>query len=161
MRITQLALILTYLISVGQCQMEPYIVEGHDADISDFPYVAHMSIKCKQRDGRQYQYVCGASIVNQQLILTAAHCTNECTGKSSFAISVGHENKHYGASSTVYSFLQHKKFNEQNLQNDICLVRLKTQLVFSSTVQRVALMRNPPDEGLAVVAGWGIYNVST
>lgn len=140
--------------------MEPFIVNGYDAHISEFPYSANLYIRCKKKNGDMSGHICGSSIINQYLTLTAAHCTSKCEEKIGITVYVGHEDWRLGASSTADSYRQHEDFDTEHLTNDIALVRLKTPLKFGSSVMRIALMENPPYREEAFVAGWGRYSVS-
>lgn len=160
MQVTELIIITVTLISSGQCQFQPYIVDGQNASIKDFPYCACLKITCTDKEKHKTVYICGASIINQDITLTAAHCVHTCKHETSIAISVGRVLKAGDAVSTAHSYFSHDGYNERNFSHDIALIRLKTRLTFSAKVSRIALMANPPYKEVAVVAGWGFWDVS-
>lgn len=139
--------------------MEPFIIDGDLADINQFPHSAYLSIRCNKK-GIDGVYLCGASIVNQYLTLTAAHCTYKCTKNTFVTVYVGHNIWYHGASATAHSFIEHEHFDLTEVVHDICLVRLNSPLKFGPNVNRVALMKNPPYNEVASIAGWGQYDVS-
>ncbi|KAJ8726599.1 hypothetical protein PYW07_001297 [Mythimna separata] len=146
------------LISCVQCQLEPFVAGGNFAAISNFPHAAFMSFHCYGDDQIMIQWICGASILNQELTLTAGHCLSGCNRNSTIIVSVGSSNRNQGVEVTVHSFFMHPDYNEVLSSNDIGLVRLNTMIHFNENVKRVMLMQNPPYFEKAQVAGWGLIN---
>ncbi|RJX69687.1 serine protease [Vibrio sinensis] len=66
------SLLLSVLItgSVSAQNISPYIINGNPASIVNFPSFASLYFD----DGKKYGYTCGATMLNQQYVLTAAHC---------------------------------------------------------------------------------------
>lgn len=157
---TQILIVyVLYVTSFCDCKMKPFIVGGQYAKIDDFPYSVFFSIECVTDEGT-VKWICGGSILNQYLTLTAAHCLAHCSPRSYITVFFGNENLLNGHTTTTYSFATHKRYCEHTGFSDIALARLKTELVFDSTVSRVVLMPQPPYREEAVVAGWGVINVS-
>lgn len=134
------------------------VVEGNEALIEDFPHSACLRVVCLQKGGTQW--TCGASIVNQRIILTAAHCVDDCSSRDTLFVSVGHQHMEKGTQSSVLMIYGHKNFTRTQGLNDIALLKLKTDLKLNYKVQRVALMKLPPYYEKAQVAGWGAKTVS-
>lgn len=140
--------------------MKPFIVKGVKANISDFPYVAHLTNNCNdENNDYNISWICGSSIINQHILLTAAHCVYGCIKKTFITISVGQEYKIKNSVSIAHSYIVHEDFNEETLSYDVALIRVEIPLKFNSTINRVALLKNPPYKEQALVAGWGITNV--
>lgn len=135
-----------------------YLVVGKRAQIKDFPHSALLSVMCFNTHAMYWQ--CGASIVNQGVMLTAAHCVQGCTKGDEMSVSVGSSDMTKGIKSRVTSFYAHVNFDAVELDNDIALLKLKTDLKLNHRRGRVALMKTPPYTEKALVAGWGLVQVS-
>ncbi|XP_047987895.1 hypodermin-A-like [Leguminivora glycinivorella] len=134
--------------------MSGHLINGIPSSIIDFPHSAYLAVQCNSRHGEGY-FSCGASIVNQAVLLTAGHCIIGCHKNiEAFAI-FGHDQKDRGTIEKVSRIIVHEHHAEGLLSNDIALLLLRKDLKFSCTVRRVALMRNPPNVEDAIVAGWG------
>ncbi|KAJ8729185.1 hypothetical protein PYW08_000766 [Mythimna loreyi] len=153
-------LILSF-IHMTKCDVEPRIIDGEEASIKQFPHSVFLRIA--NHPLLWGTSLCGASIIHQRMLLTAAHCLMHSNKESNISVFVGDANKWKGLQSSIHSFFVHTKFKRQTVLNDIALVRLKTDLKFNERVKRVALMKNPPYNEKAQVAGWGLLanNVST
>lgn len=135
------------------------IAGGEHVAISNFPHSAFVSVKCVTEERTSY-FVCGASIVNQKITLTAAHCLFGCGPDTVISTTVGHSHKAHGAKSTVKTYLIHEHYDPVKTANDIALMTLRTIIRFSVNVKRIALMMKPPYFEKAQVAGWGYTDVS-
>lgn len=81
--------------------------------------------------------VCGASIISDTFILTAAHCTR---GFSSFDLGFGSiDFNNPSFSVTASKKIEHTGYNPTNLNNDISLIQLPVRLDWSTTIQPVQL----------------------
>lgn len=148
------------LIAKIHCRMEGFIVGGEPAQISEFPYAAYISTSCEHFTGF---WACGGSIINQGIIVTAAHCVHSCpddkpVGKVS--ISVGSTMKNRGQITQARTYICHERFDKNDFAGyDIALVRTQHRLRFNKQTSRVAIMRIPPVAKEAQVAGWGFTDV--
>ncbi|XP_047987854.1 trypsin delta-like [Leguminivora glycinivorella] len=131
-------------------EMTGFIVDGFLSDIESFPFAVYISKSCNLYRNSS----CGASILNQVILLTAAHCFKNCDPFTVNAYA-GSIRKHQGFKNKVLSFKKHEHYNQVSHMNDIALLRLETELVFGRAVKRIILMKHPPNNTKAVVAGWG------
>lgn len=67
--------------------MEPYVVGGDFTDIAHFPHSVFLDINCMSNG-----WICGSSILNQRILLTAAHCVFACKRDWQIDGYAGHEN---------------------------------------------------------------------
>lgn len=65
-------------ITFFQCEgkMEGFIVGGDYAQIDFFPHSVFLTAECKDDS-----WICGSSVINQKVLLTAAHCLYGCKKK--------------------------------------------------------------------------------
>ncbi|XP_047987264.1 trypsin-1-like [Leguminivora glycinivorella] len=127
--------------------MSGKIVLGTYSRITHFPHSAFLAISI---------YTCGASILNQALLLTAGHCLYEHSDPRGYTVFVGHRQRQKGSRYRVLNLTYHEHYDNRRVHNDIGLLRLKKNLQFGWNVGRVLLMPNPPYNEKAVVAGWGV-----
>lgn len=104
-------------------------------------------------------HFCGGSIFNSEYIITAAHC---CAGQSAGDLRVN-AGEHSLSSNDgteqlrdVAEIIMHPNYNPFNINNDICLLKMKKPLEFNSGAGPIGLP-SPMEEfsGTAEVSGWG------
>ncbi|XP_026314435.1 chymotrypsin-1-like [Hyposmocoma kahamanoa] len=137
-------------------KFQSYIVGGKYARIQDFPHSAFLVIKCHKVEYEEF--TCGSSILNQLILLTAAHCFEDCRSGSKVLVSVGNRRKTKGNFYTVGKFASHGEYDGHVMKNDIAVAILSRPLVFGSSVKRVLLSHIGIYKEPALVAGWGITN---
>lgn len=142
----------------GDHKMEPFIVGGSYAKIEDFAHAAFLAITCDRETGTEH-YSCGASVLNQAIILTAAHCLEDCLATSSVLVAVGVVNKRGPFNYEISHFVIHPQYDSELVSNDIALAALTEPLTLSSKVKRVVIMDDPPYQEMSSVAGWGVVDV--
>ena len=145
-----------------ECKMEPFIVGGKTADLKRFPHAVFMLIKCfEETSVDDVDWICGGSILNELVILTAAHCVYGCSMRSVLSVSVGNVHKDEGVWVAVKQPpIIHEKYVSYLTTFDIALARLKTPLKLNNGIKRIAVMKEPPFYFKAQVAGWGMIDVS-
>ena len=83
-------LLTTFLLFSIQVFSQADIVGGEDCDISEYPWQAAI-----YADG----YLCGASVIHQYWVITAAHCVeigNQVVDAESITVGVGSSNEYAG-----------------------------------------------------------------
>ncbi|KAF5276944.1 hypothetical protein FQA39_LY18538 [Lamprigera yunnana] len=132
-------------------RLDGKIVGGHPVNIEDYNYQVSL-----QFYGGHF---CGGSILNDHVVLTAAHCT---FGRPSSAFNIlygTHDLFSSGASLvSVSSILNHNDYNTVNSNNDVSLMYLSSSIQFSAAAQPTILSTTPQNGGhlrTATVSGWG------
>ncbi|ELT97142.1 hypothetical protein CAPTEDRAFT_103892 [Capitella teleta] len=134
------------------------IVGGWEALPHEFPY----QVTLKTVTGSMF---CGGSIISSRHVLTAAHCT---AGRQPSMLVVGlgeHDRQNAGSeyrAATVDQINQHPEYNPLTIVNDVSVLTLTAEIVFSDGRRMVC----PPSrttsgnaDGYAgetlIVSGWG------
>ncbi|XP_016947655.3 trypsin delta [Drosophila biarmipes] len=129
-------------------QLDGRIVGGTTTTISSFPWQISL-----QRSG---SHSCGGSIYSSNIIVTAAHCLQSV---SASVLQVRAGSSYWnsgGVTVSVASFKNHEGYNANTMVNDIAIVRLSSNLSFSSTIKAIGLASsNPANGAAATVSGWG------
>jgi hypothetical protein len=140
------------------------ITGGTDASISDYPWqVYYVSDK----------YLCGASIIDENWVVTAAHCTKNISGGSTPAsamwIKVGATsptNTLAGKKYNISQVIVHESYNSTSLENDIALLHVIGPISFPNAVPVKLVSGRDVSEGVIApgvmswVTGWGLTQVS-
>ncbi|XP_060753667.1 suppressor of tumorigenicity 14 protein isoform X2 [Neoarius graeffei] len=145
------------------CGERPYklnrIVGGQDANVGDWPWQVSLHYHTSG-------HVCGASIISDKWLLSAAHCF--MTGDPLYreaskwrTYSGMNDQQNYDDDvqmRTVKTIIPHENYNFLTYDNDIALLELEEPLVFSSTVYPVCLPSSSrvfPPGTPCWVTGWG------
>ncbi|XP_065075456.1 prostasin-like [Ochlerotatus camptorhynchus] len=119
------------------------IVEGRPATIGNWPW--HTAIFHRVGTGTP-EYKCGGSILDKNTILTAGHCVRLTTGiidPEKLIVQVGRQRlmvaDDRAQEHEASRILVHKRFRIGNLQHDVALIVLATNIEFTDFVQPVCL----------------------
>jgi len=140
------------------------IIGGTNALIADFPWQVYYI---------SGNYLCGGSIISEDWILTAAHCTMNSQGNpipaASMSVKVGATNPADVNEGEVYSVSQvivNEDFDSQTLENDIALLKVAQPVNYPNaraiklvTSEDVAYGATDPGV-MAWVTGWGLTHLN-
>ncbi|HOF20610.1 MAG TPA: trypsin-like serine protease [Bacteroidales bacterium] len=139
------------------------IVGGTDADIADFPWQVYYEAG---------QYICGGSIISEDWVITAAHCTRNKDGTAvplnEMFVKAGATNPYQAQSGKKYlisEVIVHENFNNRTLDNDLALLRLQhpVDVVNAKAVRLLTAadaLEGATDPGVMTwVTGWGLTQV--
>ncbi|XP_076268845.1 phenoloxidase-activating factor 3-like isoform X2 [Rhynchophorus ferrugineus] len=162
----------------GYLDTENRIVNGEDAYLNEFPWMALLGYKSISGTG-QISFSCGGSIINKNYILTAAHCIANLGKKQLVTVRVG---EHSIKNSTdceiqpnkklkcnppvqdlrVEEIIPHPYFNKTTLTNDIGLIRVSNINLNLESTRPVCLPITEDRKNVAlnrvIVTGWGVTN---
>ncbi|XP_061719347.1 chymotrypsin-1-like [Cydia pomonella] len=142
-------------------KMEPFIVGGNEASISDWPFMVYIEIS----EFSFYAAACGGSLISSQTVLTAAHCLDDFNEKRAldgitFKVYMGHS-RHARAIMIrgVLDYETPKQYSpdDDDVRADIGIMFLMRPVIFIANVQKAILQRsfNIYEDRNLVVAGWG------
>lgn len=109
------------------------IVNGFQASRDQFPYMASVVVRITETQN----ILCGGTIIQENFILTGAHCV---AGRSSFRVGVGSIDLNdpiIQAQST--RAIIHPQYNPNNLNNDVALIELPFSLSWTQSIQPAQL----------------------
>ncbi|XP_068624117.1 chymotrypsin-like elastase family member 2B [Battus philenor] len=141
------------------------IVGGEKTKAGDWPW--HVAIYRLYRN--EIKYICGGTLLSTNFVLTAAHCASirgQAVIPEILNVVLGKHNLVGGdvaiQEKEVFKIILHERFNYQiSLDNDIALLKLRTEVTFTDYVQPAclwndkALDKYPAKEIFGTVIGWG------
>ncbi|CAM9104221.1 unnamed protein product, partial [Lampetra planeri] len=141
------------LDSCGTAPLNTKIVGGEAAAAGTWPWQASL-----HSDGSHF---CGGSLINNQWVLTAAHCFPS-TSTSGLVVYLGRETQQ-GVNSNeesrlVSQVIRHEDYDSETIDNDIALLQLSSAVEFTSYIRPVCLPTQGSvfDAGTSCwITGWG------
>jgi secreted trypsin-like serine protease len=126
------------------------IVNGQAAAQNEFPWQAVLL--------NNGAFSCGSSIINNQWVLTAAHCMQPGNA-ALYSVEIGSVNRGQGRIIRAAAVFNHPNYNSANFQNDVALFKLAEPITqWTSNIKPVCLAdastqcdNNP--QGVSI--GWG------
>merc|ERR1712217_548511 len=130
------------------------VVNGFNAEANEYPFLITLS-----KDG---DTLCGGTILNEQFILTAAHCLKGVTNPSGWTITAGvHNMEETSEHEEVYQvekIWNHPKYTPKNDDFfDITVIKIKGQFECNNPhIRSVCLPKGEMDhnELRAQIIGW-------
>ncbi|XP_075155390.1 transmembrane protease serine 11D isoform X2 [Haematobia irritans] len=131
------------------------IVNGTLALPGEFPYMVSLQLV------RRHQHFCAGTILNQQWIITAAHCFTFIKTPQEFLVQYGSnelrpKNPQY---ENVEAIHIHEGYSATIALHDIALVKLRNSIKFNENVHKVQLNEdngNVYDNLVGTLIGWGL-----
>ncbi|XP_055913780.1 collagenase [Eupeodes corollae] len=131
---------------------KPRIINGVEVPVGALPW--QVILKKSPSD----DLLCGGSVVAENWVLTAGHCTY---GQTSIFLIFGTNNLNtYSVSMTSNEFFLHPEYDPATLNNDVSLIKLPMSLNFSASIKPIKLVsQNDLSKSFigttALIAGYG------
>ncbi|XP_030386347.1 serine protease 3-like [Scaptodrosophila lebanonensis] len=134
--------------------IEGRITNGKTAVAGQFPYQVGLSFSSGSSG-----WWCGGSIIDNQWVLTAAHCTKGATSVTIYYGATQRTSPQLTQTVASSNFVQHSSYNSIILSNDISLIKTPS-VTFSSSINKVQLPAIASSYSTyagqqAIASGWG------
>merc|ERR1712027_242517 len=129
------------------------IVGGVETEANEYPWQVALVSSSGSRP------FCGGTLISNQHVLTAAHCTAGSTA-SNIAVLVGEHRIDDNLYNRIglSAITDHPNYNDRSLNNDYSILTLAEPVTFSDKVRPACLPSNADEEYIgrtATVSGWG------
>lgn len=108
---------------------------------------------------RQGKIYCGASVISDRHVITAAHCVNNFDADELKVYFGGHNiSTDYTDIRRVDEIFQHEYFDPVSYDNDIAIIKLEKPIQFGPKIQPACLPSTQFEDyagELTLIAGWG------
>ncbi len=140
-------------------EVSPYIIDGSDANQSDWPFIA--ALVRKNQDAYTGQF-CGGSVIGKRYVLTAAHCVKDIK-HNELDVVVGLSNLNNasfeGTRVAVNKIYVYENYVASSFFGDVAVLELTTELNSNDATSAIladSSTRNGTPNGTTLtVAGWG------
>ncbi|CAG4955730.1 unnamed protein product [Parnassius apollo] len=144
------------------------IFGGHDAAPGEFPHMG--AVGWKAVNGK-WIFKCGATLISEKFMLTAAHCSRSPRGDTKVAepepkiVRLGetnildeNKNKQTPEDAIIKRFIVHPYYRSPYKYYDIAIIELETPVTFTLKSHPACIWTNQFQEvfGVAALTGWGI-----
>lgn len=145
---------LYLLLLICSSMQAQFITGGYPVNINQVPYQASLQVS--------NNHICGCSILNNQWLLTAAHCVSQYaaisytvkTGLTLLSSPTGNS-----ASYNAQQIVIHPNYNSATNENDIALIKISGSISYNADTTPISLAS--PLDNLSLpgqstsVSGWG------
>ena len=136
--------------------VSPLIVGGTEVSDGKYPFMAMLDFRSPKGE---FLGFCGASLIDQDSVLTAAHCLVGLPKKFELRVVVGRtvRSSNQGQVRDPKNGYVHPGYNPKNLANDAAVINLSRAVSGITPIQLATSMQNNLESpgSKATVAGWG------
>merc|ERR1712215_328518 len=142
----------------GNQESGDYIVNGQQADNNEYPWMVLLIKNIVDT----IEPLCGGSLISNQWILTAAHCTDVIKA-SDIQVVLGVEklsSGEYELRQNIVEIINHPKFSRIEKNYDYALLKMQEPVDFITNqhIRPICLPTNPSNQyegSQAIATGWG------
>ncbi|KAK9890263.1 hypothetical protein WA026_010373 [Henosepilachna vigintioctopunctata] len=146
-------------INIEKCENNgvPLIVGGEPAAPGEFPFMAALGFIVED----EVEWRCGATLISEYFVVTAAHCTHTRDAGSPKIVRLGEIDltKKNGRTHFDYSIdkiVAHPDYSYPQKYNDIALIKVKRKIKFSKYIRPACLyVHSNIVEELSIATGYG------
>ncbi|XP_045520821.1 chymotrypsin-2-like isoform X2 [Pieris brassicae] len=132
------------------------IIGGKDAT----PDMAHYQVSIRGHQGNQEWHSCGVFILNEEYVLTAAHCVFKKNMKDMSIVAGSHTIDKGGDRYKIKKLVPHEKYTKPVVKNDIGIVQIEGKIKYSDKVQPIKLLKEMAPIGKkCLFTGWGYVHL--
>ncbi|XP_013178418.1 PREDICTED: trypsin-1-like [Papilio xuthus] len=158
--ITYVFLILTIFWRnyINADYIEAGIINGSPVSITDVPFMALYRPKGKGVS----PYHCGAVIIHEKFLISAAHCYIKLIPEYRVTVGTDHALEG-GVDYDIEETIIHPKYNQNNNDCDVLVIKIKDKLTFNDRVQKIEMASHDLeiDDGVMLdTMGFGLTNSS-
>ncbi|XP_035781322.1 prostasin-like [Anopheles albimanus] len=144
------------LLECGERKVKTVYLVQHGLEAKEGHWPWHTAIY--HREGNEFSYVCGGSIIDRNTILTAAHCVMTDHGPielDRLSVQVGRNRLSVASERSqehqALELILHPGFSVNSVTDDIALIKLATDVTLTNYIQPVCLWNQ--DEKLELIVG--------
>ena len=136
------------------------IANGEDAAHGQFPYQVGLQV----RRGLLSTSWCGASLISNNWVLTAAHCVNKVRSVTVYLGSTVRTVSELKFTVKKDDIIVHEGYDDDDISDDIALIRIPS-VVYTKNIQPVPLPKKSSSYSTytgeaAIASGWGLMGDS-
>ncbi|XP_022124754.2 chymotrypsin-2-like [Pieris rapae] len=122
--------------------------------------MAKYQVSLRGHRGREEFHSCGGSILNEEYVLTAAHCLYQ-RDKKDLSIVVGsHSIYKGGIRYQIKNLIPHENYSKPTVKNDIAIIQIEGKFKFNNKVQPIELLKEMAPVGkTCLLTGWGYTDI--
>ncbi|XP_043926765.1 acrosin-like [Protopterus annectens] len=137
------------------------VVGGRCANPGAWPW--QVSLQRHYELGNTREHICGGSLINNQWVVSAAHCFHKgfLDSPEKYRIVPGinklSEAKEDSQVQTIRKIVMHENYSEATHENDIALVKLTNPITYTDKIRSVCIPTIEQSQALKTcfISGWG------